>query len=41
MTDDAGTDVWLGIDLGTQGVRAVAVTSDGRIARHGVLAADQ
>uniref|UniRef100_A0AAU3GPL9 FGGY family carbohydrate kinase n=1 Tax=Streptomyces sp. NBC_01401 TaxID=2903854 RepID=A0AAU3GPL9_9ACTN len=31
MTDDAGTDVWLGIDLGTQGVRAVAVTSDGRL----------
>ncbi|MFC9946632.1 FGGY-family carbohydrate kinase [Streptomyces pratensis] len=24
-------DAWLGIDLGTQGVRAVAVTSDGRL----------
>ncbi|KPC81854.1 MULTISPECIES: FGGY-family carbohydrate kinase [Streptomyces] len=27
----AAPDVWLGIDLGTQGVRAVAVTSDGRL----------
>ncbi|MFJ8749195.1 FGGY-family carbohydrate kinase [Streptomyces sp. NPDC102441] len=27
----AGPDLWLGIDLGTQGVRAVAVTSDGRL----------
>ncbi|WP_405667137.1 FGGY family carbohydrate kinase [Streptomyces sp. NBC_01166] len=26
-----GQDVWLGIDLGTQGVRAVAVASDGRL----------
>lgn len=27
----SGPDLWLGIDLGTQGVRAVAVTSDGRL----------
>lgn len=34
----ADADVWLGIDLGTQGVRAVAVTADGQIAAAGSLA---
>ncbi|MFB8121111.1 FGGY-family carbohydrate kinase [Streptomyces sp. NPDC055962] len=30
MTGD-DPDIWLGVDLGTQGVRAVAVASDGRV----------
>jgi sugar (pentulose or hexulose) kinase len=34
MTAD-GTDAWLGIDLGTQGVRVLVATSDGRILGEG------
>lgn len=33
----ANADVWLGIDLGTQGVRAVAVTGDGDVAAAGAV----
>lgn len=39
MTDarheDGGEDVWLGVDLGTQGARALAVTDDGRVLGRG------
>lgn len=31
----AGSDIWIGIDLGTQSVRALAVTSDGEIRSSG------
>ncbi|WP_328462712.1 FGGY-family carbohydrate kinase [Streptomyces sp. NBC_00448] len=35
MTDTPDQDLWLGIDLGTQGVRALAVTGDGRVLGRG------
>ncbi len=35
MTDARDQDLWLGIDLGTQGVRALAVTDDGRVLGRG------
>ncbi|GAB2607458.1 FGGY-family carbohydrate kinase [Streptomyces capparidis] len=35
MTDTRHRDVWLGIDLGTQGARALAVTDDGRVVGRG------
>ncbi|WP_446038517.1 FGGY-family carbohydrate kinase [Streptomyces sp. SID1121] len=35
MTDAHHEDVWLGLDLGTQGVRALAVTDDGRVRGRG------
>ena len=31
MPDIRDRDLWLGIDLGTQGVRALAVPGDGRV----------
>ncbi|HVV42425.1 MAG TPA: FGGY family carbohydrate kinase [Nitrobacter sp.] len=31
----AGSDIWIGIDLGTQSVRALAVTSDGEVRSSG------
>ncbi|BBA96608.1 putative carbohydrate kinase [Actinacidiphila reveromycinica] len=35
MTDTSAQDLWVGIDLGTQGVRALAVTGDGRLLGRG------
>lgn len=40
MAAVSGDDVWLGIDLGTQGVRALAVSGDGRVLGRGEMALD-
>lgn len=38
MADVSGDDVWVGIDVGTQGARALAVSGDGRVLGQGAAA---